>query len=235
MQIHCLQHVAFETPGNIETWAKEKGHAISFTRFFEGEPLPSTNDFDALLILGGFMSVHDEMDFPWLRAEKQLIAEAIRLRKKVLGICLGSQLIAAVLGARVYPNAFKEIGFMPVFFAGKARQHPLLSGFPARLSVFHWHGETFDLPEKALLLASNLACQNQAFLIGDHILGIQFHLEINATIIRDMVSHDKEELVPAPYIHSAEKILGDLQFIDPCQNHLFVLLDRFFGKKELPE
>ena len=116
MRFHCLQHVPFETPGNIEAWAKQKGYSFSFTHFFNDDQLPEQNDFDALIIMGGPMSVHDENDFGWLKKEKQFIAAAIRQQKKILGICLGAQLIADALGAMVYNNKEKEIGFMPVHF-----------------------------------------------------------------------------------------------------------------------
>ena len=147
------------------------------------------------------MSIHDEDIYPWLRAEKTLITAAIREGKKVLGICLGAQLIAAVSGARVYPNPQKEIGFWPVRWteaAGKGRPEEIF---------FHWHGETFDLPAGARLLASTKACVNQAFLLGDGVLGVQFHPEVTPEIIRAMIAHEGHELVDAPYIQPAATIL----------------------------
>src|SRR6202000_331686 len=120
-RFHCLQHVSFETAGLVGDFVRERGHTLGTTALFQDEPLPATTDFDALIIMGGPMSVHDEEAFPWLQAEKMLIAEAIKEGKKVLGICLGAQLIAQVLGARVYPNREKEIGFWPGSLTGGAR------------------------------------------------------------------------------------------------------------------
>lgn len=201
MRYHCLQHVSFETPGLLVGLIREKGHLLRTTELYRGEPLPQTADFDALIIMGGPMSIHDEADHPWLKAEKALIAAAIREGKKVLGICLGAQLIAAVLGARVYPNPLKEIGFWPVRWTEAA------GGDRAdETTFFHWHGETFDLPAGAILLASTPACVNQAFRLGDSVLGIQFHPEVTPEIIRAMIGNEGWELVNAPYIQTAEKI-----------------------------
>ncbi|HEV3325269.1 MAG TPA: type 1 glutamine amidotransferase [Puia sp.] len=216
MRYHCLQHVSFETPGLLIGLIREKGHSLRTTALYREEPLPATADFDGLIIMGGPMSIHDEDVHSWLRAEKELIAAAIREGKKVLGICLGAQLIAAALGARVYPNLQKEIGFWPVQWT-EAGVSPGLGpraavGGPGGARAgealfFHWHGETFDLPAGAVLLASTPACVNQAFRFGDKVLGIQFHPEVTPEIIREMVEQEGWELVEGPYIQSAEKIL----------------------------
>ena len=228
MHIHCLQHVPYETPGNIEAWAGENGHSISYTRFFDHEALPSGNEFDALLVMGGFMSVHDEAIHPWLIKEKKLLAGAIGQGKKILGICLGAQLIADVLGARVYSHTHKEIGFMPISFTSEALEQTLFEGFPRQATVFHWHGDTFNLPIQSRLLASSPVCLNQAFQVGENILAFQFHLEVTPSIVREMIRHDGHELVDAPYIHSAEQILGALPVLDNNKSLLFKLLDRFW-------
>ncbi len=227
IRFHCLQHVPFETPGNIEAWIKQNGHSISFTYFFSNGHLPDLKDFDVLLIMGGPMSVHDEKDFAWLKKEKGFIAKAIIEKKKILGICLGAQLIAEVLGAKVFRNTEKEIGFMPVHFAKGELQHALFQDFIETETVFHWHGETFDLPRGAGLIASSPACVNQAYSIGDHIIGMQFHLEVTPEIVQDMIKHEGHELVPAPYIHSAEKITKELDYLERNKTILFGLLDKF--------
>ena len=177
------------------------------------------------------MSIHDETEFPWLRAEKRLIATAIREGKKVLGICLGAQLIAAVCGARVYSGTHKEIGFFPVQWTEAAP--PRLHDWNAR-PIFHWHGETFDLPKDAILLASTNVYPNQAFRLGENVLGLQFHPEVTPAIIREMITHEGHELVPAPHIQSAASILQQLPHPDdsnwPLDNgHLLdILLDPFY-------
>jgi GMP synthase (glutamine-hydrolysing) len=214
MRFHCLQHVPFETAGILTDQILERGHSLQVTHLYRGDPLPPDSDFDGLIIMGGPMSVHDETEFPWLRPEKELIATAIGKKKKVLGICLGSQLIAEVSGGRVFTNTHKEIGFSPVQWTGTAVQR-----FPGlreagSLPIFHWHGETFELPAGALLLASTAACTNQAFLLGEHVLGLQFHPEVTPAIVHDMVHFEGHELVPAPYIQSAEVILEQCSLSD---------------------
>jgi GMP synthase-like glutamine amidotransferase len=202
MRFHALQHVSFETPGLLAGEIRERGFALRTTALYDHEPLPSTAEFDVLIVMGGPMSIHEEAEYTWLRAEKELITAAIREGKKVLGICLGAQLIAAVCGARVYPNPQKEIGFWPVRWVD--------GGFgPAGAveTVFHWHGETFDLPVGAVLLASTGACVNQAFSLGDRVLGVQFHPEVTEEIIRGMVGHEGWELVEGRYIQSAGEIM----------------------------
>lgn len=201
--IRCrvLQHVSFETAGLLGAVLQESGHSVWVTRIFEGEGMPNVEHFDVLVVMGGPMSVHDEVEYPWLADEKQLIAAAIREGKKVLGICLGAQLIAEVCGGRVYRNPEKEIGFWPVTWIGAAQQD-------AEEIVFHWHGETFDLPPGAELLASSDVCVNQAFRVGDRILGIQFHPEVTPEIIRAMVEHEGWELVEAGFVQGRDRILG---------------------------
>lgn len=212
MHCHYLQHVSFETPGLLLDSFAEKGYSVTTTALFRGESLPVSTDFDILVIMGGPMSVHDEDLFPWLRAEKTLIAAAIGQGKKVLGICLGAQLIAAVTGGRVYPNPEKEIGFWPVSWteAGKRWQRHETP----EADFFHWHGETFDLPPDAELLASSVACANQAFRIGDRVLGVQFHPEVNPGLIREMVDNEGHELVNAAYIQTASDILRRAATLD---------------------
>ena len=228
MRFHCLQHVPFETPGNIGAWVTQKGYSISFTHLFTNEQLPSLDGFDALIIMGGPMSVHDENNFAWLKKEKEFIAAAIREKKKILGICLGAQLIANALGAEVYNNKEKEIGFMPVHFTENALQNNFFKDFNVKEIVFHWHGETFVLPDGAVLIASTEACIDQAFCIGNNIIGLQFHLEATPGIVKDMVEHEGHELIISSYIHSSEKILNDSGYLERNKTILFSLLDKFF-------
>jgi GMP synthase-like glutamine amidotransferase len=198
MRFHCLQHVSFETPGLLADEIRGRGHTLQTTAVYNDEPLPATADFDGLIVMGGPMSIHDEAEYGWLRPEKELIGAAIREGKKVLGICLGAQLIAAVCRARVYPSLQKEIGWWPVRWVGDGREEV----------VFHWHGETFDLPAGAALVASTEGCVNQAFSLGDTVLGIQFHPEVTGEIIQEMVGHEGWELVEGLYIQSREEILA---------------------------
>lgn len=168
--------------------------------------MPGIEEVDFLVVMGGPMSVNDEQQFPWLSKEKAFIREFIATGRPVLGICLGAQLIAAALGARVYANREKEIGWFPI------RGVNLSGGnnhrFPPQCDVFQWHGETFDLPPGAVRLAESAACKNQAFQLGESVIGLQFHLETTPRSARDLVTHCGDELVEGAFIQSAEQILS---------------------------
>src|SRR5262249_35158018 len=153
MRIHYLQHVAFEDLAAIESWAEDAGHTIAATQLFRNQPLPETADFDMLVVLGGPMNIYEEDQHPWLASEKRFIERALGEEKHVLGICLGSQLIADILGARVFRNREKEIGWFPITLTEAAQSHPLFADVPENITVFHWHGDTFDLPAGAIHLA----------------------------------------------------------------------------------
>ncbi|MEX1317187.1 MAG: gamma-glutamyl-gamma-aminobutyrate hydrolase family protein [Synechococcaceae cyanobacterium] len=221
MRVHWFQHVPFEGLGSIEPWLVDRGHQLSVTRFQHwqtsaaagpgpsGAALPDLDAVNLLIAMGGPMSVNDEAIHPWLAAEKRCIARAIERGIPVLGICLGAQLIASALGARVLPNPEPEIGWFPV----QAIPTPGGGGnavfsLPASLPVFHWHGETFELPSGAVPLARSAACANQAFRLGSSVVGLQFHLETTPETARALVEHCGEELVAAPFVQSAAEILA---------------------------
>jgi GMP synthase-like glutamine amidotransferase len=151
------------------------------------------------------MSVSDEAEFPWLVEEKQFIRKCVEEEKSVLGICLGAQLIASSMGARVYPNHVKEIGWFPV--EGMPSPDVQIFSFPQSQEVFHWHGETFDLPSGAYHLARSDACENQAFQIGRSTIGLQFHLETTPETARKIVSHCRAELTASKYVQNETTIL----------------------------
>lgn len=206
MRVHYLQHVPFEGLGSIEAWLKVHGCKITCTRFFESYQLPKPTELDLLIVIGGPMSVNDEDAFPWLVEEKAFIRECIQKRKRVLGICLGAQLIASAMGARVYPNPVKEIGWWPVY--GLTSTNDTIFRFPPVFEVFQWHEETFDLPPGAVHLARSEGCENQAFQLGRSVIGLQFHLEMTPDLTQEIISNGREELVPSRYIQSEGDILG---------------------------
>jgi GMP synthase-like glutamine amidotransferase len=230
MHIHCFQHASFETPGAILNWVIEKDHTIGFTCFFNNEfTLPALHDIDALIIMGGNMNVDEEDKYNWLKTEKDYILKAIKAGKKVLGICLGAQLIAAALGKKVFAAPETEIGFFPVRFNQMALNNHLFNHFAPETTVFHWHGDTFDLPDGALPVASSKACKNQAYLIGDTVLGLQFHLEMTAAILDQMMIHDGDELsTPGRSIQDKNMIHNQVHTLNLNSMDLMILLDKFF-------
>lgn len=207
LRLHCFQHVAFETPGHIETWAKENQHRITISHLYLGEPMPLPDSFDWLIVMGGPMSVGDEAEYPWLRAEKQFIRKMIDARKTVLGVCLGAQLIASALGSPVYPNRKKEIGWFRISLTEDGRTNALTKSLPSEMMVLHWHGDTFDLPEGALHLTQTNICKNQAFLFKERVLGLQFHFEATPETLRMMIENCRHELVPDEFVQTETNIL----------------------------
>lgn len=203
MKVQVLQHVPFEDLGCISQWLARQAAACAYTRFHAGD-LPDPRSLpDLAIVLGGPMSVNDEQEYPWLKAEKAYVRTLIEARIPVLGICLGAQLIASAMGARVYPAREPEIGWFPV--AGVAEPGASAFVFPRSLQVFHWHGETFDLPARATRLASSPVCPNQAFALGSRCVGVQFHLETTPDSMRSMLQHCASDLSRAgAYVQSAE-------------------------------
>lgn len=207
MILQYLQHVAFEGPGNVEHWARAHGHEVRATRLHAGEPLPAPADFDLLVVMGGPMNVYEERAHPFLADEKRLVERAVLDGKPLLGICLGAQLIAAVLGARVFRNAQEEIGWFPVELTDEAAASPVFSALPRRFDTFHWHGDTFDLPRGAAHVAASAACANQAFVYGDRVVGVQFHPEVTDEGVRLMLRHEGHEIEDGgEYVQSPREI-----------------------------
>ncbi len=204
MRVHYLQHVPFEDLGSISQWLEKTDCDVTVTKFFESTAIPDLDLFDLLIILGGPMSVNEEERHPWLRMEKILIKNAIEAGKGVLGICLGAQLIANCMGEPVYPNRRKEIGWFPI--EGIFHEEETTYHFPRSLDVFHWHGETFDLPDKAMHLARSEGCENQAFQLGRSVIGLQFHLETTSETAEAILTNCREQLQPSLYVQPEQVI-----------------------------
>ncbi|SHE60592.1 GMP synthase-Glutamine amidotransferase [Fodinibius roseus] len=226
MKIHYLQHVSFEGPGYIETWAKQRGHELTGTHLFNSETLPAPGDIQALVIMGGPMGVYDEQDYPWLKKEKTFIKECINRKKKVLGVCLGAQLIADALGAEVVTLFEKEIGWFPIQWTPSARNHPALDFLPPQQIVVHWHGDMFYRPDGAINLGCSEGCENQGFMLGDYVLGLQFHLEMTQEGLSELIENCRNEINNGQFVQNAEQMLNEGYFE---QNHdtMGQLLDRF--------
>lgn len=189
MKVLAFRHVPFEGLGRIEDVLASRHIGFDYADLYNPSAAqPDVARYAGLIFMGGPMSVND--DLPYLHQEMLWIAQAVERRQPVLGICLGAQLIAKALGARVYPNPVKEIGWFDVGFTDAAAHDPLLARAARSETVFHWHGETFDLPSGAALLASSSACRHQAFRIGDAVYGLQFHLEVTPAMIAGWCAED---------------------------------------------
>ena len=212
---HCLQHLPNEGPGHAAKWLAAHGHSLTFTKLFESNPVfPALADFDGLLILGGAMSVHDESTFPWLRDEKTFLREVLRAGKITLAICLGAQLLAEALGAEVRPNHEPEIGFWTVRFSTKAREHPLLRGWPEKAAVLHWHVDTFTVPPGAIRVGMSAGCATQGFVWGDGVIGLQFHPEMTVEMVGQLMAFEGHDMAEEQeFVQTAEQIRAKLKSV----------------------
>ncbi len=201
MRALVLQHIACEPPGVYEDVLRAHGAKIHRVELDEGEPLPGRGEIDAIVCMGGPMSATDEDVLPWLAGEKAFIADAVRDGTPFWGVCLGVQLLAASLGARVYPGPSPEVGLLPVELTDEGRADPVFAELPEELVTLQWHGDTFDLPEGAIRLAESPAYPNQAFRFGDVAYGVQFHVEVSPELAREWAD------VPE-YAAALERVLG---------------------------
>ena len=200
MRTLVLQHIACEPPGVFEDVLRERGAELRRVELDEGDPLPEWTEFDAIVAMGGPMAATDDAQLPWLATERKLIRDAVGAGVPFWGVCLGVQLLAASLGAKVYPGPEPEVGLLPVTLTDDARVDPVFSDAPAELVTLQWHGDTFDLPAGAVRLAGSPAYENQAFRVG-RAYGVQFHLEVSAEMAREWAG------VPE-YVASLERALG---------------------------
>jgi len=198
--------------------------------------LPGPDQFDMLVVMGGPMNVYEEEAHPWLRAEKTLIREAIDRGSLVLGVCLGAQIIAAVLGAQVTRNTEPEIGWFPVDLTDEATKIPVFARFPRHFSVLHWHGDTFGIPEDSVHIAKSAACVNQAFAFdGGRVIGLQFHLEETRGSLGALVAEGRAELRPSPWVSSEGELLSQAAPFAACRDLLFNLLDGMVARPRADE
>lgn len=227
MRVHWLQHAEHEGLGCIAPWLAEHGHRVRQTRLHAREDLPGPDDFDWLIVMGGPMNIYEHDRHPWLIHEKALIRDACVKNKKILGICLGAQLLSDVLGGRVSENRYREIGWFDVTLTEEARGSHVSEGFPETFEAFHWHGDTYALPPGATSLMKSDACVNQAFSAGPQRLGLQFHLEVTHADAQRWLADD----APAPerYVQSAAEILRHPARFEASTRLMRQLLERFAG------
>jgi GMP synthase (glutamine-hydrolysing) len=230
LNIHCLQHVPFEGPASIGDWISACGHRLTTTHLYRGEVLPSLQAVDWIVIMGGPMNVYEYRIHPWLRAEKNFLTGALEAGKTILGVCLGAQLLADVLGAKVYQNREKEIGWLPISLRSGSGTDLFFPGAQRELTVFHWHGDTFDLPPEADWLASSEGCAHQAFAFGQRVVGLQFHIETTPSSVAALIEHCGNELTEGRFIQTASRITEDRAHFSLNQQVLQTLLEQLEAK-----
>jgi GMP synthase-like glutamine amidotransferase len=230
MRVVCLQHADYEGPGEIGTWARERGHSFE-TVIPPLERYPVTGSFEMLVVMGGPMGAYEESSYPWLVSEKRFIADAIAAGCRVFGVCLGSQLVAEALGGRAHAHTVREVGWLTARLTTAGRYSRVFSVLPETFVVGEWHGDTFDLPEGVKSAVATDACENQAFeACGGRVVGLQFHLEWTPETLVDLVARHADWLASAPgespTVSTAAELLSSLPELARGNELLFRLLDR---------
>ncbi|MGE4499567.1 MAG: type 1 glutamine amidotransferase [Hydrogenovibrio sp.] len=207
MNVVVLKHAPFERLGQIEVWLQAKSASVETVVLYEPNVrYPDLASTDLVIALGGPMSVNDEVNYPWLVAEKQYIRDVIEADIPLLGICLGGQLIATALGAKVTDNPEVEIGWHTV---SNVSDDATVFRFPDELEIFNWHGETFALPEGAKRLIESKVCPNQGFQLGERIIGLQCHPEVTPRIIQEWVDEIGEQMTKGDYVQQPSVMLAE--------------------------
>ena len=230
MRILLLQHDPLDGPGALLEWAGSRGHQVSTSLICQGEPLPPLDSFDFLVSLGGPMGAYEEEKYLWLAAEKEYLRQAVASGKKILGLCLGCQLLADALGGKAFRHTCKEFGWQPI---DPLPSGASLFGTTEVFKAFQWHGDTYSLPPGAVQLARNAAAEQQAFLLesesGGKVLGLQFHLEWTEQMARESLAEPGVAPVASPFVQTPQEILSDLALFDTAKSRFFAMLDRFTG------
>ncbi len=233
MNVLIVKHIGNEGPGLIEYRLMQEKIPYQILDLETGARLPRVNGLSHLIFLGGPMNVYEEDRYPFLRDEDLFIKEAIQRGKAVLGICLGAQLIAKALGARVFKAPMKEIGWYDVSLTKMGSQDPLLSDLPNTFPVFQWHGDTFEIPNGAKLIATSSPISHQAFRYGEKVYGLQFHLEVTEAMIREWMETYEEEFKdgqPPPPFSKAEIMAETEMKIETSISRGIRFLTHFFGQ-----
>lgn len=225
MRVHCIIHADFETPGYYETWAQKNGLDCTITHIAKNEPLPSVDDFDILLCMGGPQSPLQIEQYPYLSDEIALIKQAVAQDKKVLGVCLGAQLIAESYGAKTEKSPHKEVGVFPLSLTEEGKADPFIQHFPEQFHSAHWHNDMPGIPPQAKILAHSEGCPRQIVCFSPKVYGFQCHLELSQERISWLIAHCPGDLSPARYVQEPEAILA--QDYNAINQHLELFLQKF--------
>lgn len=227
MRLHLLHHDPIDASRtNITRWAENNGHSIANTYLCNNEALPAMEDFDWLIVMGGSQHAWEDDVYAWLPAEKKFIAQALENNKIILGICFGAQLLAEILGAEVFVNPHKEIGWHEVTLTPEGQRSYLFQNVPEQFTTFHWHVDHFTLPPVCTRLAYSEATENQAYIgLERPIAGIQFHPEYPLESVKYFVQEFGDEMQKGPYVAGKEKILAQTDQIPETYALMAAILD----------
>jgi len=223
-------HVSYEDLGSFELLLTKKDYQVEYVHLYsDSYVLPNLDQIDALIIMGGPMSVNDSDTFSWITTEKKFIAKCIQHQIPTIGICLGAQLIASVLGAKIYKNKLDEIGWFDVSVTDEARS--LNFPFSENFLAFHWHSETFEVPQEGVHLARNSTCENQAFLYHKHVLALQFHLETMHENALNLCQNS-QDLIQSQSVQSASQMLKVDSAYQKLESNMEAVIEWFFHLNE---
>jgi GMP synthase-like glutamine amidotransferase len=230
LRVQIIQHSAADASAAVLPILDLLGHQVSITRLDRGDEIPGDVDHDVLMMFGGGISLTSKEPPPWVEPEKCLIRRYVDRDRRVLGICLGAQLIAAALGASVRRNREPEVGWHQVSKVDGAAETGVASSLPKSMTAFHWHQDTFEIPPGARRLFQSPATRNQAFAIGDHIFGFQFHFEANERTVRTFVAVSSLLQKEGRFVQSEAEILQGIESYLKKQNEQLREFVRTFCK-----
>ncbi len=208
MNILFVTHASFEKPGSIETWVKRNNHNSIEVCPYAGQSLPAIDNFDMLVVMGGPQSTIEIDKSPYLKDEIELIKQALNMNIRIVGVCLGAQLISEALGAKTERSPNKEIGMYPVDLLDGARQDPIFSDFPVKFEVMHWHSDMPGLTDGIKLLAKSEGCPRQIYRFGDRVYGFQCHFELTRELVATMIEHCESDLKAGKYVMTSEQLMA---------------------------
>ena len=221
MRVHVLQNEDKEFIGSMKSWFEDKGYVVNTTHVYAGDPLPGVDEFDWLIIMGGSMSVYETDRYPWIEKTKQLIKDTISLEKRVLGICLGGQLIASASGAKVYANSAKEIGWFPIM-----KTDEIAAWLPDDSELLCWHGDCFEFPVGATPFAHTEITPCQGFTLNPKVWALQFHLEVDEETPEIFLGASGGDIGTGPYIQSYAEISEAHLNINRSRDIMHALLEQ---------
>lgn len=225
MKTLIFQHTEEEVPGTLSVWLENAGFPFHIHHLYRDNAIPDSGAYDWLIVLGGPMNLDEEDKYPWLGVEKKFIAEWLQSKKPFLGICLGGQLLAQALGAKVEKSEMREIGFHSI--SRTREEHSAFQRWPSSLRVFQWHEDRFDLPSGCQRLLTSEACTNQAFALGREVVGFQFHPESTESWIIGNFS-GFEPRSGERYVQSKDQCVPLIPtLLSPMTKHFFDFLEDF--------